>query len=260
MSFTFLVITHLKPNTCTDFHKIWVEWAKKSIKGTIHTNTNIVGINRSGSQPIIKFAGSGYKRHAQNEQTCASVILAFPPTLENLKNAGFDMTAAESAVFTAVGVNNYYSAAVNFRLPYNVSYIGSSVTPAVPPPNEGEPVALLDLQPNSRIATSWSWGPYRQFQSEADARNLLQTTLSKINKDPRDMTAMSVAVTNQDIRAFRKWDYFPRFDGPDLKNDAYAKYNALQGQKKTYYASGLNGMETVEWAIRGAQDVATSYF
>jgi hypothetical protein len=244
----------------TDFHKIWVEWTKKSVKGKIHTNTNIVGIDRSGSQPVIKFADGGYKRHAQSSQKCSSIILAFPPTTENLKNAGLDITPAESAVFKLVGVNNYFAAAVKLLLPYNVSYIGSSKSPAVPPPNEGEPVALLDLQPTSRIATSWSWGPYRQFQSEADARRLLQTTLSKINKDPRKVNAMSVQVTNSDIRAFRKWDYFPRFDGPDLKNDAYAKYNALQGQKNTFYASGLNGMETVEWAIKGAQEVVSSHF
>ncbi|KAF2435249.1 FAD/NAD(P)-binding domain-containing protein [Tothia fuscella] len=236
----------------TDFHKIWVEWTKKSIKGTIKTHTNITGIDRSGVQPIIKYSGG--------KQTCSSVVLAFPPTADNLKAAGLDATSAENDLFKLVGTNNYYSAAVNLKVPYGVSYIESSEAPNVPPPNVGEPVALLVLHNTSSIATTWSWGPYRQYQSESDAYNLLQQTLSKINKDPRNLNSMSVGVTSSDIRAFRKWDYFPHFDTPDLKNDAYGKFNALQGQRKTYYASGLNGMETVEWAIRAGSDIAASYF
>jgi hypothetical protein len=34
----------------------------------------------------------------------------------------------------------------------------------------------------------------------------------------------------------------------------------LQGCKNTYWASGLNGMELVEWAIKAGQDVVESYY
>ena len=45
-----------------------------------------------------------------------------------------------------------------------------------------------------------------------------------------------------------------------LEHGFYAGFNALQGHKNTYYVSGLNGFETVEFAIRAGQDVVDSYF
>jgi hypothetical protein len=231
---------------------VWVNWTKKSIKGSIKTNTNVTGIDRSGSQPIVKFGTA-------SQQSCSAIILAFPPTSDNLKAVGLDITSAENDVFSLVGVNNYFSSAVSMDIPNGVSYIADSPTFGVPPPNNGEPVAVLNLEPDSKIATAWSWGPYREFESIDSAYQLLKSTLSKLNKDPRNASAVATPVTDQDIKAFRKWDYFPRFDSPGLMDGAYTKLNALQGQKKTYYASGLNGMETVEWAIRAGQDVAT-YF
>ncbi|OCK73380.1 FAD/NAD(P)-binding domain-containing protein [Lepidopterella palustris CBS 459.81] len=244
----------------TDFHKVWVRWARKSVKGPIYTGAEVNCIVRSGSQPIIKYTKKDVYHSREHQQICSSVIVAFPPTLDNLDKAGLDLTNSEKEVFAAVGVHNYFSAVVEFNLPYGVSYIGSSSSPAVPPPNDGEPVAVLQLFPTSQIATSWSWGPYRQFESKWEARDLLKTTLSKINKDPTNATAMSVPVSEKDIRTFRKWDYFPHFDSPELKNGWYGKFNALQGKDKTFWTSGLNGMETVEWAIRAGQDIVHSYF
>lgn len=224
------------------------------------SKTSLILEDRSGSQPIVKYRNKNARYSRECQQKCSSVIIAFPPTLENLKKTGLDLTRSETEVFAAVGVNNYFSAAVKLNVPYGVSFIAASSSPSVPPPNVGEPVALLPLNPASQIATSWSWGPYRQFESKEEARELLKTTLSKINKDPRNVTAMSVPVSEIDIRAFRKWDYFPHFDSPELKNDWYGKFNALQGKEETFWASGLNGMELVEWAIRAGQDVVNSYF
>jgi hypothetical protein len=237
---------------------VWVEWTKISVKGTINTSTNVTSIDRSGSQPVVKFSKQG---GSQSQQTCSAIILAFPPTSVNLQAAGLDITPTENDLFSEVVVNNYFSSAVTMvALPDGVSYIANSSSPGVPPPNDGEPVALLDLQDNSSIVTAWSWGPLGVYESEESAYQLLKSTVSKLNKDPRNATAVPIPISDQDIKAFRKWDYFPRFNTTDLANNAYTKLNALQGVKKTYYASGLNGMETVEWAIRAGQDVATSYF
>jgi hypothetical protein len=186
--------------------------------------------------------------------------MAFPPTSENLNAVGLDYTPAEKALFPQVGVENYYSSAVNLDVPYGVSYIAESVSPSVPPPANGEPVGLLVLSNVSSVSTAWSWGPYREYQSIDTAYSLLQSTLSKVNRDPRNVSAMSVTVQDSDIKAFRKWDYFPHFDSAALADGAYDKLNALQGCEKTYWTSGLNGMETVEWAIRAGQDVVNSYF
>ncbi|KAF2120679.1 hypothetical protein BDV96DRAFT_484959 [Lophiotrema nucula] len=247
----------------TDFNKIWVEWSKKNLcKTPINLAHEIRCIDRSGANPVLKYTRPNKKSHFYNweTQTCSRIIFAFPPTIENLERAGLDLTKEENEVFKNVGVHNYFSSAVEFALPFGVSYIAESPSINEPPPNEGEPVAVLRLSSAINISTSWSWGPYKEFESIESARDLLNTTLSKLNKDPRNVTAAAVPLTNMDIRAFRKWDYFPHFDTEPLKCGAYEKLNKLQGKTKSYWASGLNGMETVEWAIRAGIDVVDSYF
>ncbi|KAF2098224.1 hypothetical protein NA57DRAFT_77016 [Rhizodiscina lignyota] len=270
----------------TDFHAVWERWSAKFIKGPINTNTEITGIDRSGPLPVVKFkgqkephSGGGYGskggngwgwgggfiapdwwHYGNNGQACSSVILAFPPSLTNLKAVGLKLTGSEEEVFSEVGIQNYYASAVNFNLPNGIQLQAATSSVAVPPPEDGEPVAGLRLQASSDVITWWSLGPYRKFQAEEFARELLRTTLSKFNKDPRNATAMSMAVKESDIKAFRKWDYFPHFDSAPLKDNFYDKFNKLQGQKKTFYASAISGFEIVEWAIQSGQDLVDSHF
>lgn len=128
------------------------------------------------------------------------------------------------------------------------------------PEAAGEPVALLRLFNQSDIATTYSWGKYRSSQTLAEAKTLLEEVISKINKDPRVFGAAPQTVTDANVKKFLEWDYFPHFDQPQLEAGYYAKFNALQGENNTYYASGLNGFETVEYAIRAGIDVAETYF
>ncbi|KAH7095623.1 hypothetical protein FB567DRAFT_34976 [Paraphoma chrysanthemicola] len=244
----------------TDFHKIFVEYAKNQLcKTPIHTSAEVRCVDRSGDNPVVTYTQPSGNYLSWNKQECASVIFAFPPSITSLERAGVDLTEEEYNTFHNVTTHQYYSSAVRLELPFGVSYIANSTSPAVPPPNEGEPVAVLHLNEKSNVSVAWSWGPY-EFQTEEAARKLLVESLSEINKDPRNATQKPVPLTESDVKAFRKWDYFPHF-GPDaLKNGAYAKLNDLQGCKKSYWASGLSGMEIVEWAIRGGQDVVETYF
>jgi hypothetical protein len=247
----------------TDFHKIWVEWLKKKdCKVKINLSHEVRCIDRSGKNPVIKYtAPKPYSNfYRWGKQECDSLIFAFPPSIENLERVGLDLTEEEHEVFSEVVTHNYFSSAVEFELPFGVSYIANSSNSSVPPPNIGEPVAVLRLSAKSNVSTSWSWGPDNEFQSESSARNLLQTTMSKINKDPRNVTSQAAPVTSDDIRAFRKWDYFPHFGSEALRNGAYGYFNRLQGCNKSFWASGLGGMEIVEWAIRAGQDVVDTYY
>jgi hypothetical protein len=245
-----------------DFNKIWQEWAKKKLcKTPIHLSSEIRCIDRSSSTPTLKYTtpkhGSNF--YTWEYQTCSHLIFALPPTIDNLERAGLDLSEEEYDVFSEVTVHNYFSSAVELALPFGVSYIAESPSLIEPPPNDGEPVAVLRLSQQSNISTSWSWGPYGDYSINS-AEVLLNTTMSKLNKDPRNTSAMAMSLDNSDIRAFRKWDYFPHFESETLRCGAYDKLNKLQGCKKTYWASGLNGMETVEWAIRAGIDVVESYF
>jgi hypothetical protein len=250
------------PAYYTDFHKLFVEYAKKALCNVpIHTSAEVRCVDRSGDKPIITYTkpNTNGSYITWNKQECSSVIFAFPPSIGSLERAGVDITEQEHDALKNVTTHQYYSAAVELKLPFGVSYIANATSPVVPPPNEGQPIAVLHLSEKSNVSVSWSWGPY-EYQTEEAARKILIDSLSKVNKDPRNGTESSQPVKDSDVKAFKKWDYFPHF-GPDaLRDGAYAKLNKLQGHKKTYWASGLSGMEIVEWAVRGGQDVVDTYF
>jgi hypothetical protein len=248
-----------------DFHKVWEDWAKKELcKTPIKLSHEIRCIDRSGKNPVIKYTKPDDTFYKWEKQECSSLIMAFPPTIENLERAGLDLTEEENTLFGGVVTHNYFSSAVEFELPFGVSYIAKSANITVPPPNDNEPVAVLRLDERSNISTSWSWGPdasgpEAEFVANRTAQNIANEVLSKINKDPRNATEASEPLDSTDIRSFRKWDYFPHFGSEPLRNDAYAKLDKLQGCTRTYWASGLQGMETVEWAIRAGQHVVEGY-
>lgn len=197
-----------------------------------------------------------------------------------LEAANLDISNNEKAVFSPVGIIKYWSGAVRVATPDGIdfaSYLREtalgviekifgtkflSIAEFIPwlPKAAGEPVALLRLFNQSDIATTYSWGKYRSKQTLAQAKVLLKQVISKINKDPRDPNAVPTPITDDDVKEFLEWDYFPHFDEPQLKQGYYTKLSALQGEKDTYYASGLNGFETVEYAIRAGIDVVDTYF
>lgn len=170
-----------------------------------------------------------------------------------------DVSANEQTVFGPVGLSSYFSSAVRLITP-PYFFEAESVAPNVPVDADGEPVAFLQLFPTSNVATAWSWGPYRGNLTADQAKTLLKETLSKVNKDPTNATAVPQPVTDADILGFQQNDYFPHFDSQQLARGWYKKFNALQGQQNTYYASGLNGFETVEFALRAGIDIVNSYF
>ncbi|KAF2747293.1 FAD/NAD(P)-binding domain-containing protein, partial [Sporormia fimetaria CBS 119925] len=247
----------------TDFQKVFKQWSKKALcKTPIKLATEIRCIDRSGAYPVLKYTAPSTSSdfYTWETQECSALIMAFPPTIENLERAGLDLHEEEFNVFDNVITHNYFSSAVELALPFGVSYIHRARDVYVPPPNDNEPVAVLRLDERSNVSTAWSWGPDDIFVDEKPVRDLLLTTMSKLNKDPRDMQAMAEPLCDADIRAFRKWDYFPHFGSQALKQDIYKRLDELQGCRKTYWASGLQGMETVEWAIRAGKDVVERLF
>ena len=190
-------------------------------------------------------------------QACSALVLAFPPTLSALRTAGLQLTADEAAVFGAVATTAYFSGAVALAgVPAHALWSGASASPALPPPAAGEPVAFVRLFDDSPVATTWSWAAAGANVTVGAARDLLVQTLGRLNKDPAAAGAASQGVADADVRAFRGADYFPHFAPAQLTGGWYAKFDALQGRQRTYFASGLNGFETVEFAVRAGIDVA----
>ena len=278
-----------------DFHRVFVTYARNHIKGPIHLNTHVTKIgtyfpcfiqivifmpyiDRSGDFPVLSYTDPS---HGPSTQKCHKLVLAFPPVIHALNAANLDLDQTETAIFSPVGIIKYWSSTTHVNTPYGDMFLGflnknllaifSNVVKGlggtdtfreyIPwlPKAAGEPVAYLRIFPESDIATTWSWGEYRSNQTLGEAKSLLKEVLSKINKDPQDPNAKPKPITDADVVDFREWDYFPHFDGQELDQDFYARFNELQGHKSTYYVSGLNGFETVEFAIRAGQDVVDTY-
>jgi len=215
-------------------------------------------------------------------QSCSKLVLAFPPVMHALQAANLDIDHDETIVFSPVGIIKYWSGAVSVATPYGDIFAGFlhktflsiidkfidglgghiSFGEYIPwlPKAAGEPVAYLRLFNESNVATTWSWGKYKTNQTLEEAKTLLKEVLSKFNKDPEDPKAKLMPIGDAEVKAFRQWDYFPHFDRKQLDHGFYDKFNALQGHQNTYYVSGLNGFETVEFAIRAGIDVVETHF
>lgn len=234
-----------------DFHQVFVQYAENFVKGPILTNTNITKIDRSGDHPVITYTN---QTGSTASQSCSKLILAFPPVMHALQAANLDISADETIVFSPVGITEYWSGAVSVAAPGGFRYEAETYEAV------GQPSAFVRLFNESSVATTWSWGKYRGSRTMEEARILLKETLSKVNKDPRNATELPRPVTDDDVKEFQKWDYFAHYDPRELRAGFYGKFNALQGKQNTYYASGLNGFETVEFAIRAGKDVVDTYF
>ncbi|KAJ5648906.1 uncharacterized protein N7484_002629 [Penicillium longicatenatum] len=241
-----------------DFHRALQIFADKSIAGKIHLDTTISHIDRTGESPIITYYTSSDS--TPQTQPCAALVLAFPPTLSSLQGAGLDLSDEEQEVFTPVGTHSFYSGAVRLSTPRAMTFGAASAHPGLPPDATGDPVVFTKLHDDLDIAITSSWGPYRGDLTRDQAYKRLKSTLSVFNKDPRDAGGSAETVSDEDVLAFQENEYFPHFDPKQLREGYYELFEGLQGQQRTYYASGFNMFELVEYALRAGQDVAKRFF
>ncbi|KAF5381875.1 hypothetical protein D9757_007540 [Collybiopsis confluens] len=239
------------PGYFVDFHKLWVWYAQNYVKGTIYSNTNVIKIDRSGDYPIITYKTSG--NDFSTTQACSSLIMAFPPTPRALNAAGLDFTDQESDLFSNVGVTAYWSAAFEMNLPYPYAFLE---TPASP---DFRPVVMLRYFNESTISTAYSLGPspYNASSAASDeqVKQLLVSSANNLAKGLVQNGFTGVQEADIDVKLLTRHDYFPRVSSEALQAGFYTKYNALQGQKNTFWTSGLDRFENVESAIRAAKDL-----
>ncbi|RGP64263.1 FAD nadp-binding domain-containing [Fusarium sporotrichioides] len=241
----------------TDFHDVFKRVAG-TIEGPIILGVKIDCISR-GSQPSIKYRST--KGRYTKTQHCSDIIIAFPPTYQALKESGLVLSAAERTLFTQVGVNSYFSSAVRMdKLGDNLTVSQELPDPLTPFKAEGQPVYIVPLHPESRIISVYS-ADNPEHPSVPRVKGLLIRDLSKINKDLEDAHAVSTKINAADIRAFSgEIDYFPHLGSEALAGGWYKKFNILQGKDHTYFTSGLNSFELVEYTIRAARDLVATHF
>jgi hypothetical protein len=171
------------------------------------------------------------------------------------------LSPAEKTLFAQVGVNSYFSSAVRMsKLGDNLTVSQELPDPLDPFNAEGQPVYLTPLHLESSIVSVYSADDPAHPSVTRVKRHLIRD-LSKINKDLENAYAVSTELIAADIRAFSgRIDYFPHL-GPEALSDGwYKKFNDLQGKDYTYFTSGLNSFELVEYTIRAARDLVATHF
>jgi hypothetical protein len=174
------------------------------------------------------------------------------------------LSPAEEAVFSAVRTTNYFSAAVRLDTPPLSFFQIATETPYSSPEVAGQPVSVEGQYNNSDISLLYALASHSQSVEEV-AEVVLQT-LSRINGDPADNDdeeegGGTAPVTDRDIKAFRHHPYyFPNFEADALRGGLYDSFNGLQGANRTYFTSGLNRVEHVEYVVLSAREVVQRYF
>jgi len=222
------------------------------------TRLKLTNVERK-TKPSIQYRTAGSK-HTKT-QLCSDVILAFPPTSEALKESGLSLSRGEKSLFSQVDVNGYFSSAVRMsHLGHNLSVSQELPNPLAPFKPEGQPVYLTPLHANSNIVNVYSVDDPSHPNAARVKKHLVQD-LSKINRDLQKPNSKVGALDAADIRAFSgKIPYFPHVSPESLADGWYKKFNGLQGEDRTYYTSGLNCFELVEYTIRAARDLVKTHF
>jgi hypothetical protein len=169
------------------------------------------------------------------------------------------LSAEEHTVFSAVRTTNYFSAAVRLDTPHLSFFQIATETPYSSPEIAGQPVSVEGQYNNSDISLLYALASH--LQSVEGVADVTLQTLSRINGDPTDDDAITTPVTPTDIKAFRHHPYyFPHFEADSLRGGLYDLFNDLQGANRTYFTSGLNRVEHVEYVVVAAREGVQRYF
>lgn len=207
---------------------------------------------------------SYYANRRAFTQKCQALVVAFPPRLDRL-NDFMDLGLEEMVLFDHVYTNDYYSGVANassldLKTMLNFLQVQDSKIVFGNAQPMGQPLLLKHWQPKAcpNLVSFYSWG--KEGIKQDTVRNLAVSTISKLNRPLDKPVNESIPLTGRDIKIFKSWDLFPHVSEHALKLGFYKKFKDIQGYRNTYYASGLNYVELVEYAIEAAVDLVDSYF
>jgi hypothetical protein len=148
---------------------------------------------------------------------------------------------------------DYETRYVNF-LQYNQS---AAIPISVGPPEmNGQVVFARHFQ--NMLSTFYSWSD--SDANPNDVRQLAKQVLSRINYPIAGSMGSAIPLTDDDIKIFKSWDYFPHVKTEAIKNGFYKNLEKLQGSDNTYWISGLNSFETVGTAVHNAIEFVNTHF
>jgi hypothetical protein len=187
------------------------------------------------------------------------LVMAIPPTLENMEKIGMTLQSEEHAVFQHMRVSPGY---------FGVEFESAEVTPVLTNSNTqnlfGE--ANFDITPVPIILcefinASGNQGPCHGFAVSTHKTNVTEMTERVIHQtELMDLLPNSVNFTLTSIVEHE--GYFAHIEQQALENDPtlYGKLNALQGLFDTYWIGAGSSYADRTLAIEHANSIAQAHF
>jgi hypothetical protein len=82
----------------------------------------------------------------------------------------------------------------------------------------------------------------------------------EILKNNKDFIKKACGVELEDYYTYSEFPYFPHVEHTDMKDGFYEKFEAMQGQKNTYYTGGLMNFELVENIMNYSKHLVKNHF
>jgi predicted NAD/FAD-dependent oxidoreductase len=168
------------------------------------------------------------------------LILACP--LDNALSF-LDATAEEHDLFTRIRSYDYWVILCEIDgLPQDIGFIRANFAAE----NQGHLMLWYSRCPQTKLYTIYILGDFQTSQDviEANCAADLQRLGARLGK----------------VRAVRRWRYFPHVRTGDMAHGFYEKLEAMQGQRRTFYAGEIMSFSTLECSARYARQLVKRFF
>jgi hypothetical protein len=212
---------------------LWERVARSLADLRIRTQINIERIERTEDHVRVHTDGGSFDFDA--------LVLACP--LDQVAPC-LDLSAAESELFARIRDYDYFVVAAAVE---GIPHLQSLFFPRnFAPERIGAPMFVYQRWPGRGL--SCFYGFARERGDEAGARAAVHATVAQLGGRVRQVVATKC------------WRYFPHVGPADMAGGFYARLEALQGQRATYYCGELLALATVETTVEYARALVERHF
>jgi len=206
-------------------------WQRLSHEHDVRFGTAIQQVDR-GAKVVVETTGSRFDLDY--------LILACP--LDNALTF-LDGTAEERDLFSRIRTYDYWVLLAEIEgLPQDLGFVPANFAQE----NQRHLMLWYCRWPNSKLYTLYVLGDSQTSQ------DLIEATCAA------DLERLGAKLG--DVRAARRWRYFPHVNTADIASGFYEKLEAMQGQRRTFYCGEIMSFSTLECSARYARDLVARFF
>jgi len=211
-------------------------------------NANVVQVLRNGNGPIRVHYKLG-NDHATHVQKCNKLVVAFPPTLDNLQ--AFTLSQAEANLFGGVYLHQLTVALANISGPLNDHLQAWALQNTDPTRPFGHPVL-----PAVCMIYRYTPGGPAIYNGIGLNPPISQSQLEAIMRADAAMLPPTL-ITQTNYTEFFPHNYAPTFPTAKLAEtpNPFLQLDALQGQQDTFWVGSLRSTATTAYIIMSIMEL-----